>query len=99
MLTAVLVAGRSGSAFARRSDHEGAAGGGRLEVMGFNLYGYLVAPKGPGPLRRYALPGAAFNSAPVGALMAGEIFPGHPPQGLRGGDKAGPDPWTSTGGW
>jgi phospholipid/cholesterol/gamma-HCH transport system permease protein len=76
MLTAVLVAGRSGSAFAAeigtmkvRQEVDA------LEVMGFNLYGYLVAPK---VLALYAvmpfLVLLSNFSGLFGALLAGEIF-------------------------
>lgn len=76
MLTAVLVAGRSGSAFAAeigtmkvRQEVDA------LEVMGFNLCGYIVAPK---VLALYAvmpfLVLLSNFSGLFGALLAGEIF-------------------------
>lgn len=76
MLTAVLVAGRSGSAFAAeigtmkvRQEVDA------LEVMGFNLCGYMVAPK---VLALYAvmpfLVLLSNFSGLFGALLAGEIF-------------------------
>jgi phospholipid/cholesterol/gamma-HCH transport system permease protein len=76
MLTAVLVAGRSGSAFAAeigtmkvRQEVDA------LEVMGFNICGYIVAPK---VLALYAvmpfLVLLSNFSGLFGALLAGEIF-------------------------
>jgi phospholipid/cholesterol/gamma-HCH transport system permease protein len=76
MLTAVLVAGRSGSAFAAeigtmkvRQEVDA------LEVMGFNLCGYIVAPK---VLALYAvmpfLVLLSNFSGLFGALLAGEMF-------------------------
>lgn len=76
MLTAVLVAGRSGSAFAAeigtmkvRQEVDA------LEVMGFNLCGYMVAPK---VLALYAvmpfLVLLANFSGLFGALLAGKVF-------------------------
>ncbi|MFO7626522.1 MAG: ABC transporter permease [Candidatus Fermentibacteraceae bacterium] len=76
MLTAVLVAGRSGSAFAAeigtmkvRQEVDA------LEVMGFNLCGYIVAPK---VLALYAVMPFLILlsnfSGLFGALLAGEIF-------------------------
>lgn len=76
MLTAVLVAGRSGSAFAAeigtmkvRQEVDA------LEVMGFNICGYIVAPK---VLALYAvmpfLVLLSNFSGLFGALLAGEFF-------------------------
>ncbi len=80
MLTAVLVAGRSGSAFAAeigtmkvRQEVDA------LEVMGFSIGGYIVAPK---VLALYAvmpfLVLLSNFSGLFGALLAGEIFLGIP---------------------
>jgi len=76
MMTAVLVAGRSGSAFAAeigtmkvRQEVDA------LEVMGFNIYGYLVTPKMLALFVVMPLLITAANFAGMaGGLTAGGIF-------------------------
>lgn len=76
MMTAVLVAGRSGSAFAAeigtmkvRQEVDA------LEVMGFNIYGYLVTPKMIALFLVMPLLITAANFAGMaGGLTAGGIF-------------------------
>lgn len=76
MMTAVLVAGRSGSAFAAeigtmkvRQEVDA------LEVMGFNIYGYLVTPKMLALFVVMPLLITAANFAGMaGGLAAGGIF-------------------------
>ena len=76
MMTAVLVAGRSGSAFAAeigtmkvRQEVDA------LEVMGFNLYGYIVTPKMIALFVVMPLLITAANFAGMaGGLAAGGIF-------------------------
>ncbi len=76
MMTAVLVAGRSGSAFAAeigtmkvRQEVDA------LEVMGFNIYGYLVTPKMVALFVVMPLLITAANFAGMaGGLTAGGIF-------------------------
>lgn len=76
MMTAVLVAGRSGSAFAAeigtmkvRQEIDA------LEVMGFNLYGYIVTPKMIALFLVMPMLVTAANFAGMaGGLFAGGIF-------------------------
>jgi phospholipid/cholesterol/gamma-HCH transport system permease protein len=76
MMTAVLVAGRSGSAFAAeigtmkvRQEIDA------LEVMGFNLYGYIVTPKMIALFAVMPLLVTAANFAGMaGGLAAGGMF-------------------------
>lgn len=80
MMTAVLVAGRSGSAFAAelgtmkvRQEIDA------LEVMGFNLYGYVVTPKLIALFLVMPLLVTIANFAGMaGGLAAGGIFLGMP---------------------
>jgi phospholipid/cholesterol/gamma-HCH transport system permease protein len=80
MMTAVLVAGRSGSAFAAeigtmkvRQEVDA------LEVMGFNLYGYMVTPKMIALFLVMPLLVTVANfSGMAGGLTAGGIFLGMP---------------------
>jgi len=80
MMTAVLVAGRSGSAFAAeigtmkvRQEVDA------LEVMGFNLYGYMVTPKMIALFFVMPLLVTVANfSGMAGGLTAGGIFLGMP---------------------
>ncbi len=82
MMTAVLVAGRSGSAFAAeigtmkvRQEIDA------LEVMGFNLYGYVVTPKMIALFVVMPLLVTVANFAGMaGGLAAGGMFLGMPPE-------------------
>jgi len=82
MMTAVLVAGRSGSAFAAeigtmkvRQEIDA------LEVMGFNIFGYVVTPKMIALFLVMPLLVTLANFAGMaGGLAAGGIFLGMPPE-------------------